>query len=871
MRPRKGEMAFTVKERIVLHLGEQRSTRDQDVPNTLTQEGISLATGVRRGNVARALKEMERAGMVETKRARPSGRTHVSKYYQLDGCGAAELGALMERAGNLDVRIGTPGGERIVPLSEIPAYVPAGCTLSEVAGSVKFSELDLKEFEKRRVKRGFGGYAVRAIPDIGDFYGRSPEMAKASEWWVSRKSKMLVITGIAGIGKTAFVSRMVRDWSSRSHVCWIPLKRWTSAHQVAGEVGDFLSALGRNRTASLLSAGGWNLEAAGRALAEDARKLKLVLVFDDAHVARADVSDIVSILLEIARAEPGLKIAVVGRKCPRIHDGRDVMDGTVSELKLGFLDSESSRKILASRKVPAGRLVKLCGGHPLFLRLAPAECSASDEGLAGYLRTEVFSGLSDGDWEAMALLCLSREPVSVDALAGPLGVGRGRLDGLVERGLAMSVSTTALGAHDILADFVRKRLSGSERRKAHLLLGRHYSASVGPASGLEAIYHLCKAGEEAEARVLFGKLAAELIGKGFVRGLDEAADAMCGGKVEFDPKMLISVGMVYGHVGRWSEAALKLGSAVALAREARMPTVECEALCALGELCLHRGMMDEARRALDQGIKLSVKMGSKESEARARYFMGSLLETGDGEKAEGEFDKARELSEACGSTPLLALAFYGKGRIEEARRHLGRARYYKERALNLLDGGDEKTTILKLLMSLGKNSFSLRDVPGAVGYYNRAISLARETGNLPMEGMALSNLGGAMIEKPDLTSAEDALTKAREILSGIGDLRMLVSVHNNLSLVHFRRGNFTEAVNIARSGVEAAERYAQPVAIARALTFLGIACKADGKADEARVAFERAGAIAHKVGDKMLEKEISKEFFGMGHRTQPAQ
>jgi len=871
MRPRKGETAFTVKERIVLHLGEQRTAKDHDVPNTLTQEGISLATGVRRGNIARALKEMELVGLVEVKRARPLGRALISKYYQLDCEGDAELGALMERASKMDVRIGTPGGERVVPMSEIPAYVPAGCTLSEVAGSVKFSELDLKEFEKRRVRRGLGGYAARAIPDTGDFFGRSPEMSRATDWWLGRKSKMLVVTGIAGIGKTAFVSRMARGWSARAHICWIPLKRWTSAQHVAGDLGDFLSALGRNRTASAIAVREWSQESVGRALAEDVKKLKFVMVFDDVHAARAEVSDMISILLDIARCEPGLKIAVVGRNCPRVHDGRDVLDGTVSELKLGFLDSESSRKILASRKIPPGRLVKLCGGHPLFLRLAPVDSSATDKSLDGYLRAEVFSGLSDSEWDAMALLCLSREPVSADALSGPLAVGRERLDGLVERGLAIAVSPTSMGVHDILADFVRKRLSGPERREAHLALGRYYAASVGPASGLEAIHHLCNAGEDAGARELFGRLAAELVGKGFVRGLDAAADAMCRGKADLDPKMLISMGKVYGHVGRWGEAAVKLGSAVVLAREARTPSVECDALCALGELCLHRGMMAEARRALDQGLKLSVRIGDMESEARARYFLGSLLETGDLDGAEGEFDKARELAESCGSAPLLALAFYGKGRVEEARKHIGRARYYKERALKLLENGDEKTTILKLLMSLGKNSFSVRDIPATVGYYNRAIALARETGNLPMEGMALSNLGGALIEKPDYTLAEDALKKAREILSGIDDLRMLVSVHNNLSLVHYKRGNYAAAADIARSGVEAAERFDQPKTIARALTFLGIACRADGKAEEAGAAFERAGTIARGLGDKMLEKEISKEFYGPGRRAHPAQ
>ena len=228
------------------------------------------------------------------------------------------------------------------------------------------------------------------------------------------------------------------------------------------------------------------------------------------------------------------------------------------------------------------------------------------------------------------------------------------------------------------------------------------------------------------------------------------------------------------------------------------------------------------------------------------------------------------MSRTVGSPVALARALYGKGRLEEKRGHLGRARYYKERALKLLENCEEKTTSLKLLISLGANAFSMRDTACAVDFFSRAVAMARETGNVPMEGVALANIGGVYIEKPDLLAAESSLMKARDILEGIGDMKMLARVYNNLSMISGQRGMFEEAVGQARAGLEVAGRLGEPLVMAKSLAYLGSALKSSGRMEEAASTLERALELAGKAGSKPLEKEIVKEFYALGLRTRHA-
>jgi tetratricopeptide (TPR) repeat protein len=861
MRPKKGEFAYTVQERILLHIGEHPIAKESAIPHEVTQVGISLATGLRVGNVARALKRMVQEGTVQHRKARPYGKSHVSNCYRLTPAGITGFLELMARARDVRIDIRTPSGELRIPLADVPAYVPSGCSISEVVKSLRFGVLDVNEVEKSHVKLGPMGYASRDLPSPGDFFGRENECEAVACWWASPGAKILSLTGVAGIGKTSMMAKMARDWSMRSNVCWISVRRWTSVLNAATELSAFLASLGRKRTSSAVSLPTCQKGAVFDAIAADVRGLKAVFIFDDTHMAVDDgMAELLDLMCDIAKRECEVKVALVSRASRRAFDARSLLDGTATEIMLGPLDSEASRQILKSRHIQPGRLLKVCGGHPLFLKLASEPGERLTAGLAQYLEAEVLPNLSEEEWNAIHLISLAREPLPFDALVGPLGVKRGTIELLEGRGVTAAARSNTVRAHDIISEYAIRRMARPEREEAHHALGMYYKSCIGPSSGLEAIHHMCKAGRNDEAKRLFTALADELISKGFVRGLDGAVDEMCRDRPEGDRKMLLAMGRVYYHVGRWGEASNKIGAALALAREARSDSATAEALCAFGELRLRMGRRREAATALNESVRISTRIGDARLEAHCRYLMGSMLETEDPRRAEEEFEIARALAESCGSSVELALAFYGKGRLEERRGSLVRARHFKARALKLLDGSDQKNTVLKLLMSLGTNSFMLKDINGALESYQRAVAIARETGNVPMEGMALANLGGALIEKPDLRAAEDSLILARDMLEGIGDARTLSRVNNNLSLVFYNRANYARAVEYARSGLALAESLGDPSAVGRALLFLGKANAACGSEAEAREEARRATEMAAKAGDNQLKKEILKDF-----------
>jgi tetratricopeptide (TPR) repeat protein len=97
-------------------------------------------------------------------------------------------------------------------------------------------------------------------------------------------------------------------------------------------------------------------------------------------------------------------------------------------------------------------------------------------------------------------------------------------------------------------------------------------------------------------------------------------------------------------------------------------------------------------------------------------------------------------------------------------------------------------------------------------------------------------------------------------------MRMLVRVHNNLSLVDCQRGRFEEAVSHAEAGVEVAGQLGDVRSMAKAQAYLGTALAGAGRKEDAKAAFEKGASLAAKAGDASLQKEIMKEFSGV-HRA----
>jgi DNA-binding SARP family transcriptional activator/tetratricopeptide (TPR) repeat protein len=263
----------------------------------------------------------------------------------------------------------------------------------------------------------------RQLPPPVDLVGRDDLTAEAS-WLLRHEPRpavpVVVISGPGGIGKTALALRAAHDSSDRypDGQLYMELHGSTSAAAGTGEVlAQFLRALGvphvPETTAERL--------AAYRTLLADRRVL---LVLDDA----ADGT----LVSHLKPANPGCAVLVTARqRLPEISGAHHVAPleplepADATEL---FLRVVGDGGITLENDLDAvGRVVTLCGGLPLALRIAGAlrvhDHPRPTTELAGRLAKQGLEGFAYGELNVARTIGAGFERLDADARQLFLGLG----------------------------------------------------------------------------------------------------------------------------------------------------------------------------------------------------------------------------------------------------------------------------------------------------------------------------------------------------------------------------------------------------------------------------------------------------------------
>ncbi|MFH0815313.1 MAG: hypothetical protein V1934_00640 [Methanobacteriota archaeon] len=151
-------LSLTVEERIVLHLGDYKSTDGKyEMPVGMTQRGIADSVGVQQKHLSRHIQKLVASGLAEEATARVVGMKQRMKIYKLTYDGLLRAHELQSFVGSKVVPIIMHGGERKdIPISEIDQATSAHLTLSDIvrhaleSDSLDMAELERVEEEKRR-------------------------------------------------------------------------------------------------------------------------------------------------------------------------------------------------------------------------------------------------------------------------------------------------------------------------------------------------------------------------------------------------------------------------------------------------------------------------------------------------------------------------------------------------------------------------------------------------------------------------------------------------------------------------------------------------------------------------------------------------
>jgi hypothetical protein len=356
---------------------------------------------------------------------------------------------------------------------------------------------------------------AEGIPQPRIFLGRDHEVRQLAA--LVETSRLVLIGGPAGIGKTALGAVVARHVAAKRPVLWHRFRPGLT-DTVAGvlfAIGRRLSELGLDALSTFLreaSTGSpWELVAQGLAV-HGLQEHRVALFLDDGDVV-SDNQPVLSLLSSLCAEAPGSRIVVMAReRVPLLREAE--------RFEVGGLDEEMVRAYLVAnglRDLPAGTvaaLVRETGGNPQVLHLAMgailhAELEPAALGdrlhdvpdIRAFFFDHIYRHLTETQQLVLGAASLVREPASASFLASALeGLVPSTPATLAElaRRFLFSANVEGLRLHSSVREFARRTLAPGHKADLHRHIARGYERI---ARHDEACHHWIEAGELEAARL----------------------------------------------------------------------------------------------------------------------------------------------------------------------------------------------------------------------------------------------------------------------------------------------------------------------------------------------------------------------------------
>ncbi|MBD2087116.1 tetratricopeptide repeat protein [Coleofasciculus sp. FACHB-542] len=154
------------------------------------------------------------------------------------------------------------------------------------------------------------------------------------------------------------------------------------------------------------------------------------------------------------------------------------------------------------------------------------------------------------------------------------------------------------------------------------------------------------------------------------------------------------------------------------------------------------------------------------------------------------------------------------------------------------------------LGNLGSAYYFLGEYPQAIDYYQQSLTIAREIGDCKSEGTALGNLGSVYRTLGNYPQAIDYCQQSLTIAREIGDRKGEGSALGNLGSVYYSLGNYLQAIDYYQQSLTIAQQIGDRKGEGIALGNLGSACSCLGKYPESIDYIQQHLTIAREIRNR---------------------
>ena len=721
--------------------------------------------------------------------------------------------------------------------------------------------------------------------DVRGFTGRAAELARLDEPAAGPGPDIRVLTGTAGVGKTALAVRWahrVRDRFPDGQL-YLDLRGFDPDHEPltpAVAAAQLLRALGTDPRAIPPDPDGRT--ALWRSLLADRR----VLVLLDNARDSAQVTPLLppsGTVLVTSRQRLGDLIARTGARPVPLT----VLPAADSRQ---LLETVLGRSVVAAEAAAAGELARLCGHLPLALRLAAANLGDAG-GLADLAREladgDPLAGLSvDGAEESavttafsvsyralpaehrllfrrLALVPGQTFTAPVAAALAEVAEGRAgqQLKALAAAHLVERHLPGRYRFHDLLHSYATGRVRADDSPEAADAARRrllaHYLATA-DAAGRRLIPHFLRLPRSEPAQVFDG--TEDALGWLDTEWPNLAAAVEHPDAREYAWHLADALRAFFHHRGHHTEWIDTATTALTAAEAAGDRQAQAAMRLSIALAGVNSGRYAEARTHLTTVLDAGLAADWPAGRAAALNNLSAVHQRlGDPHEAIACGEESLRLCEELaipGVTMALANLGFACGQVGEldaALRHVGRALEIAER-----DGA--RFSVAVVLVDLAHIHRDRGDAEAAA-FYERALTANREVGYQYGEAAALSGRAVLEARAGDGTRAPADAAEAVELTRRIGDRGTEASALAALGEVNVLLGK--PAAEPLNAALEIARETSFAWCEAAALTGLAEAALAEGDTDRARLHGEAAAKLAAQAGYRPLETRVARVLAGL--------
>ncbi len=324
------------------------------VPEDITQKGISEFLGMSRTHTSRVLKRLKNDGLLKEELANVKGHERKLRSYTLTSKGIENTIKLFEEIKDIKIEVITDGEKFHMRIEHILDSHEDNLDLLKLIEAIEGNDLPLRLGDvEERIQM------ICNAPEPEELVGRDNELNNIEDWFQS-DVPIAVLLSRKGYGTSALAWKFIENIPV--DILWLKIENRKS-EEIKEKIKNFLSRLDID-TSDLVG---------------ELCNNRVLVVFDDYQNVDDGIVDFLDEYIDRCDNETKCKLLITSRKgipvYERFYKIMDVENKIVKEIELSSLDRDDAQKLLDSnlKKDALDRVMLMTKGSPLLLKLLKEE------------------------------------------------------------------------------------------------------------------------------------------------------------------------------------------------------------------------------------------------------------------------------------------------------------------------------------------------------------------------------------------------------------------------------------------------------------------------------------------------------------------